>query len=462
MQLIKPSVLIVDDEFFVRKSLSTILRKNYNTITAARGDEGIGIIKNQSIDLVLLDLKLPDTDGLTLLKQIKDMDENTMVIIITAVKETSLAVKAMKLGAYDYITKPINVEELRALVDKALEKRALIRENKFLKSEVIKDNSNIIGQSKAVQELNKLINAAAKTDCPVLITGESGTGKELITRAINDRSARAGKPFVVLNCAAIPDNLLESELFGYERGSFTGAMERKEGKFELANGGTIFLDEIGSMSLHLQAKLLRVLQDNKDGLKDIERLGGSVSIPVDVRILAATNVNMKKAIGENKFREDLYYRLNVFPINIPPLRERKEDIPLLADYFFRNYCKKLNKKSSLSVKALSMLVDYNWPGNIRELKNLIERLVTINDDDEIAPEDLPLEILVNRETVPNTQASNEINLKEAIEQMEQRFIKKALRKTNGNQIQAAKILGIHRNTLLAKVKQLNLQKEEDQ
>jgi len=368
----------------------------------------------------------------------------------------------MKLGAYDYITKPINVEELRALVDKALEKRALIRENKFLKSEVIKDNSNIIGQSKAVQELNKLINAAAKTDCPVLITGESGTGKELITRAINDRSARAGKPFVVLNCAAIPDNLLESELFGYERGSFTGAMERKEGKFELANGGTIFLDEIGSMSLHLQAKLLRVLQDNKDGLKDIERLGGSVSIPVDVRILAATNVNMKKAIGENKFREDLYYRLNVFPINIPPLRERKEDIPLLADYFFRNYCKKLNKKSSLSVKALSMLVDYNWPGNIRELKNLIERLVTINDDDEIAPEDLPLEILVNRETVPNTQASNEINLKEAIEQMEQRFIKKALRKTNGNQIQAAKILGIHRNTLLAKVKQLNLQKEEDQ
>jgi DNA-binding NtrC family response regulator len=461
MHQIKPTILIADDELSVRKSLSVILRKKYNIVTTANGIDTISAIKNKNIDLLLLDLILPDIDGMDVLRQVKSIEENLMVIIVTAVKDTKTAVETMKLGAYDYITKPIDVAELRALADKALEKRALIKENIFLRSEIVKENGeNIIGQSKKIQEIYKLIDVAAKSDCPVLISGESGTGKELITRAIHNRSPRSGKPFIVLNCAAIPDNLLESELFGYERGSFTGALERKEGKFELANNGTLFLDEISSMPLHLQAKILRALQDTKDGLKEIERLGSTKTLLLDVRIIAATNTDLKKAIKENKFREDLYYRLNVLPIPVPSLRERKEDIPLLINHFLKEFGGKLNKHiKTISNEAVNLLIDYNWHGNIRELKNLTERLVTLNESGEIEAEALPLEILINRENMANELDEKNINLKIAMEQLEQHYIKRALKKTKGNQIKAAEILGIHRNTLFTKLKQLNIPDE---
>jgi transcriptional regulator with PAS, ATPase and Fis domain len=293
-----------------------------------------------------------------------------------------------------------------------------------------------------------------------LISGESGTGKELITRAIHFRSARAAKPFIVVNCAAIPDNLLESELFGYERGTFTGAFERREGKFELANGGTIFLDEIGSMSMHLQAKILRILQDSKEGLKEVERLGGSKIIPVDVRIIAATNTDIKGAVKEKKFREDLFYRLNVLPVYIPSLRERPEDIPLLIDHFIIKFSKRLNKDiKNVSEEALNLLIGYRWPGNVRELENLMERLVTLSESREIDVEDLPLEMLINRETLTDQGSGKNMNLNEAIVRLEKQFIKRALDKTNGNQAKAAKILGIHRNTLFAKLSQFKGQEE---
>jgi two-component system response regulator AtoC len=456
-----PTILIADDELSIRRSLSVILRKKYNVVTAATGEEALSRVRKEDIDLVLLDLKLPDMDGLEVLRQVKRMDANVMAVVITAVKETKTAVDAMKIGAYDFITKPFDVGELRALVDNALEKRALIKENIFLKAEMAKGSfGELVGQSAKIQEVFELIDKAAKSDCTVLVSGESGTGKELITRAIHSRSARAVKPFMVVNCAAIPDNLLESELFGYERGSFTGALEKREGKFELANGGIIFLDEIGSMSMHLQAKILRVLQDRKDGLKEVERLGSSKVMTVDVRIISATNVDLKRAIKEKKFREDLFYRLNVLPIYIAPLRDRKEDVPLLIDYFVKKFSKKSNKIiKRVSREALNSLVEYCWPGNVRELENLIERLVTLNVSGEIDVEELPLEVLVNREPLSDGNPGRDINLDEAVMQVERQFIKKALRTTRGNQARAAKILGIHRNTLFNKLSLLGIREE---
>lgn len=459
---ITPTILIADDEPSVRKSLGIILHKKYKILNAATGEEALAKVKEENIDLVLLDLKLPDMDGLEVLRQLKHVDKNLMAVVITAVKETKTAVEAMKIGAYDYIPKPFNVNELRALVDKALEKRALIRENIFLRSEVVKDSyGELIGRSSEIQEVFKLIDLAAKSDSTILIYGESGTGKELITRAIHSRSNRAANPFIVLNCAAIPDNLLESELFGYERGSFTGAFEKKEGKIELANGGTLFLDEIGSMSMHLQAKILRVLQDSREGLKEFERLGSTKTISADVRIIAATNIELKQAIREKKFREDLYFRLNVLPIHVPPLRKRKEDIPLLLDHFVRKFSKKLNKNiNKISDDALALLIDYQWPGNVRELENLVERIITLNTSGEIGVEDLPLEVLVNREHMASSGSASNINLKDAIEQVERQFIKRALQKTKGNQAKAAEILGVHRNTLFTKMKELGIREEK--
>jgi len=455
------TILIVDDELSIRRSLNVILRKKYNILTSAAGAEALLKIKKEHIDLVLLDLNLPDIPGLEVLKQIKQIDENIMVVIITAVRETKTAVEAMKMGAYDYIAKPFDMSELRALIDKALEKRALIKENISFRAEAAKGNyGEIIGRSNETQEIFRLIDIAAKSDCTVLITGESGTGKELITRAIHFRSARSAKPFIVVNCAAIPDNLLESELFGFERGSFTGAFERKEGKFELANGGTIFLDEIGSMSMHLQAKILRVLQDGREGLKEIERLGSAKVIPVDLRIIAATNIDFKRAVKEKKFREDLFYRLNVLPIHIPPLRKRKDDIPPLIEHYVTKFSKKSYKNiKKVSGKALESLTNYCWPGNVRELENLMERVVTLNDTGEIDLEDLPLEVLVIRENIADGQSAKDINLKEAIEHLERQFIKRALQKTKGNQAKAAEILGIHRNTLFMKLNQLGIREE---
>ena len=461
MHDLRPTILIVDDELSVRRSLNVLLRKKYDILLSADAEDALLKLKKEHVDLLLLDLNLPDISGLEILRQIRNIDENLIVIILTAVKETKMAVDAMRLGAYDYITKPFEVSELRALIDKALEKRALIKENIFLKNEVSRNGfGEIIGRSEKLQETFMLIDKAAKSDCTVLVSGESGTGKELLTRAIHARSPRALKPFIVMNCAAIPDNLLESELFGFERGSFTGAYERKEGKFEMADKGTLFLDEVGSMSLHLQAKILRVLQESKEGMKEVERLGSTKMIPIDVRIIAATNIDLRHAVTEKRFREDLYYRLNVLPIYIPSLRERKDDIPLLIEYFINKFCKKSNKDvKGVSKEALALLTLYRWPGNIRELENLVERLVTLNEKGMIDVEDLPLEILVNRESVSEGHPGKDINLKEAIEQLERQFIKRALQRTKGNQAKASEILGIHRNTLFTKLSQLGIREE---
>jgi DNA-binding NtrC family response regulator len=457
MPKISPTILIVDDDPSVRKSINIVLRKKYTILTAATGKEALSKIRKETVDLLLLDLRLPDINGLDIFSQVKKMNENMMVVIITAIKETKTAVEAMKMGAYDYITKPFNVAELRALVEKAIEKTALIKENMSLRAAAATSFGELIGQSNKMQEIFRLVDRAAKSDCTVLVTGESGTGKELITRAIHSRSDRAAKPFIVVNCAAIPDNLLESELFGYERGSFTGALEKKVGKFELANEGTIFLDEIGSMTMHLQSKILRVLQETKEGLKEVERVGSSKIIPLDLRVIAATNSNLKQAIKEKKFRDDLFYRLNVLPINVPPLRERKEDVPLLIESFVSKFSKKLNKEiRQISREALDLLASYQWPGNVRELENLMERLVTLNDHGEIGLEDLPLEVLIPREGRGHQKTDGEINLKKATEQLERQFIKRALQRTKGNQVKAAEILGIHRNTLLTKLKQLSI------
>ncbi len=454
-------ILIADDESSIKKSLNMALSDKYQVFFAATGEEALVKVEEENPDLILLDLRLPDANGLDILRKIKKIDEYLMVIVISAVIETKSAVEAMKNGAYDYITKPFDLSELEVLISRALEKRDLIKENIFLKAEITIDKwGELIGKSKPMQKVYGLIKKAAESDCAVLVMGESGTGKELITRAIQARSARANGPFVVVNCAAIPENLLESELFGYERGAFTGAMERKEGKFELANRGTIFLDEIGSMSLALQAKILRVLQPRDDGLKEIERVGGNKSILVDVRVIAATNTNLEQAVTEKKFRSDLYYRLKVFPIKVPPLRQRQEDTPELVDYFLRRFCKKLNKcKIDITPAALEVLIKYRWPGNVRELENLTERLVALNDRGKIDLEDLPLEILVHNENFAEKNPEVEISLKEAVEQLERKFIKRAINKAQGNQSKAAAFLGIHRNTLQSKLIQLGLQEE---
>lgn len=462
---IKPKVLVVDDEMGVRRSIAVILRKTCDVIAVSSGEEALQKLKSEEIHLVLLDIRLPKMDGLKILREIKKTDENMMVIMITAIRDTKTAVEAMKLGAYDYITKPFDVLEIRALVERALEKRTLIKENLFLKMEIAQRDGyhEMIGNSEAISKIYSLIDRAAGSTSTVLISGESGTGKELTARAIHFKSSRAGKPFVVVNCAAIPENLLESELFGFERGAFTGAFERKEGKFEVADGGTIFLDEVCSMSTLLQAKMLRVLQSRPDGSYEIERIGSSKSIPIDVRVIAATNKNLKGEVEHGTFRQDLYYRLNVLPIEIPPLRNRKKDIPLLIDFFLNKFNRKLNKSiRGIAEDAVNFLVNYKWPGNVRELENLMERLVAIEDSSWISAEKLPVEVIFETDHASGQENMLEFSLKKAKEQLERQFIKKALREATGNRSKAAKILGLHRNTLFLKMEQLGLKHKEDE
>lgn len=349
-----------------------------------------------------------------------------------------------------------------ALVSKAIEKGALINENLFLHSEIerLNDGSDIIAKSPEMEKILKIIDKAAASSGAVRIQGESGTGKELVARAVHDRSARKNNAFVAINCAGIPENLLESELFGHEAGAFTGATERKEGKFEIANGGTIFLDEIGSMSMNLQAKILRVLQEKRDGTKEFERVGSSKPISVDVRIISASNRDIRKAMAEGKFREDLFYRLNVIPISLPPLRDRKEDIPLLADHFLDKFRKRLFKDiPGIEERAMKVLISYDWPGNVRELKNIIERIVTIKQSGMITLDDMPVEILFERSSTPLKKAGILMSLPSAKDQLEKQLIKSALIRSGGNQNKAAKMLGIHRNTLFSKMGELGLKKE---
>jgi len=447
----KPNILVVDDEQGLRDSMQLLLQDRYRVHLAASGKEAVRIIKKNPIDLVLLDIRLPEIDGLEVLKIIKGIDDSIEVIMVTAVITVGKAVEAIRLGAYDYITKPFDIQSLSEQVAKLMEKKNLLRENLSLRQMIESDCQfeKIVGKSPQIRAVFKIIGEVAQSNATVLISGESGTGKELAARAIHNRSPRKDKLFVALNCAAIPENLLESELFGHEKGSFTGAADRQIGKFEIASGGTLFLDEIGSLPLPMQAKFLRALQE-----REIERVGGSRPIPIDVRIVAATNSDLKAAIKERRFREDLYYRLNVIPVQLPPLRERKEDIPLLATHFLYKYNHEFGKKiKGFRKDALALLANYDWPGNVRELENLVERLVVLTHGGLIEADKLPPEV---RGEAGCQDRPNETKFKAAVKRFEADFIRQALEKAEGKKGKAAKTLGIHRNTLLQLEKKLKI------
>jgi len=448
---IKPVILVVDDEPSIRESYQVLLEDKYSIILATGGRAALEIVKKETVDLVLLDVLMPDIDGIEALKMIKDISD-AEVIMVTAVKTVRTAIQAVKLGAYDYIAKPFDIDDLLATIGKALEKQTMAKEIIYLKSEL---NAclfeDMVGSSPSIRQVFNLVSEVGKNMSTVLITGESGTGKELIARAIHQSGPRKDKPFVTVDCATIPENLVESELFGHEKGAFTDAASQKIGKFELANGGILFLDEIGNLPFNVQSKILRVLEQ-----REIQRVGGNKVIRIDARIIAATNIDLKKAVKEGVFRQDLYYRLNVIPINVPPLRERKEDIPLLVDHFLVIFNKELMKDiRGISREALELMVNYGWPGNIRELRNVIERMVAIGKETTISEKRLPLDILLaGAETVNDYY--DKVSLRDARNEFERQFIMKILEKTNWNQTKAARLLGIHRNALLYKVHSFNL------
>ncbi|WP_225072376.1 sigma-54 dependent transcriptional regulator [Desulfuromonas sp. CSMB_57] len=467
-------ILVADDEESIRWVLRKALTKQGFTVDlAADGAEAKALFLRRRYDLAILDIKMPDVSGLELLKFFQEQRPEMLVIIITAESSMKNAVEAMKLGAYDYLTKPFDLDALDAIIVKAQKAAVAAEEVYRLKSE-LKDQypleRAIIGKSKPMQEIYKMLGRVAPTDVTVLITGESGTGKELVARAIHYNSPRVGKAFLALNCAAIPRELLESELFGHEKGAFTGATERKIGKFEQAGGGTLFLDEIGDMPLDLQAKLLRVLQE-----REITRTGGTTSIPVDVRIVAATNQNLREQVHNREFREDLFYRLNVVPIAIPPLRERRDDIPLLVEYFITRAQEELNVTARGCTKeAIALLKRYDWPGNVRELENTLKRAALLSSDQLLTPADFPglsadaprkeadesLEALITNKlqaTFSPMDVNELCNLYQMVlHQMERPLLSLILEKTRGNQVRAAEILGINRNTLRKKIQVLDI------
>lgn len=444
-------VLIADDEKNMIWAIKRALKnEDYTIITASNGKEAIDNVKLHEPDLVLLDLKMPEMNGLEALKNIKNEFPNIVAMMMTAHGSVKTAIEAMKIGAIDYISKPFDVEELKIQIRKALDIREMSDTIDYLTEELRnKTGKRIIGESKELKNVLNIVNKVAPSKATVLITGESGTGKELIANATHFNSDRAKKPYIKVNCGALPENLLESELFGHEKGAFTGAINKKLGRFERADGGTIFLDEIGEIDLNVQVKLLRILQE-----REMERVGGTETIKVDVRIIAATNKDLFKMVEEGKFREDLYYRLNVIPIEIPPLRERKDDIKLLIDYFLDKYSKELGKKEfKITDEALDTLKDYEWRGNIRELENVIERLVILSENNLISKEKLPKEILNIRDELNEFKLpSSGINL----EEVEKNLINQALKMTNFNQTKSAKLLGITRHALIYRIEKYNI------
>ncbi|MFB0562707.1 MAG: sigma-54-dependent transcriptional regulator [Candidatus Lokiarchaeia archaeon] len=453
---ILPNILVVDDEINVIESFKRLLEDDYKVLTATNGEEALEKIEKENLDIVLLDIRMPEMDGIEVLRRIREMSENVDVIVVTAVSTMRTAIEAMKLGAYDYITKPFEEDEVIVSINKALEKRCLTREVSYLRSEIAKPVrfDNIIGTSERMRQVYEIVSEMTKNDATVLIHGESGTGKELFARAIHFNGLRKNKPFIAVDCASIPENLLESELFGHEKGAFTDATSQKLGRFELANQGTLFLDEIGNLKQDMQGKILRVLQE-----REIQRVGGVKTIKIDVRIISATNVDLKKAIKEGKFREDLYYRLNVVPIELPSLRERKEDIPLLVRYFLEIFNREFGKKiKDITPEAMEFLMNYRWPGNVRELRNVIERLVALTKEEVFSHKGLPLDILLTVKTEENNIGKEGMLLKGAREQFEKQFILGVLEKVNWNQGETAKILGIHRNTLMLKMQNLGIKK----
>jgi DNA-binding NtrC family response regulator len=446
---IRPSILVVDDDHGLRESFRLILEDEYDVIDVPDGPRALEVVRASPVDLVLLDIRLPEMDGIEVLERIKAIDDGVEVILVTAVKTVRTAVAAMKLGAFDYLTKPFEEDELLSLVRRALDKRSLEREVVFLRDELARrlDFDDIVGQHPQMQRLYRLIAQVARTSTTVLVTGESGTGKELIARAIHRQSARRDRPFVPVNPAAISEALVESELFGHEKGAFTGAFQRKLGRFELAQGGTLFLDEIATLKPDIQVKLLRVLQE-----REIERVGGTRAIPIDVRILAATNADLKPLVAQGGFREDLFYRLNVVPITVPPLRERGGDVALLAEHFIRRYNHEFAKQiEGLSPDALEALSTYPWPGNVRELQNIIERSAVLVDGPTIRLDDLPLDVTMAPHRVARGAGDEVVDLNEASDQFERQIVMRVLERVRGNQSEAARLLGLHRNSLKAKL-----------
>ncbi len=452
-------IMVVDDEQGAREALEVVLEDDYDVVCVPNGLDALAKIKEQAFDLVLVDITMPELDGIQTLKLIKDYDDSIDVVMVSALDSARQATMSMKCGAYDYITKPFEAEEILNTVERVLKKRSLEQEVLFLRSEVAvqQDKSQIVSHSESMRAVFVTIDKVALTNAGVLITGESGTGKELVARSIHVKSQRADKPFVAINCAAIPSELMESELFGHERGAFTGAHSRTVGKFEYANGGTIFLDEIASLKLELQAKLLRVLQE-----REFTRVGSHASIKVDVRVIAATNHRLDEMVKEGRFRRDLYFRLNVIPIQLPPLRERKPDIPLLSRHFLGRFSQQLNKHiKGISPSAMAVLESYPWPGNIRELENLIERLVVLGSDNRwIEEKDLPFDLFLLEEPSDISEGqSGDSTLLQARQAFERQYILRALEKSRWNQSNAARALGIHRNTLLQKMKALAIRDE---
>jgi DNA-binding NtrC family response regulator len=454
------TLLVVDDEEGVRASVRAILEETCEVVEAADGAEAIDVLHAREVDVVMLDQRMPGDPGTAVLARIKALDPSMLVVLATAVRDVRTAVEAMRLGAWDYLVKPFDVDDLVLLVQRALEKRALEREVLSLRSALAPSAAQtphgfegIVGRHPDMVRIYTTILQIAETPSTVLISGESGTGKELIARAIHRRSGRRSQPFVPVNVAALPDTLIESELFGHERGAFTGAIARKLGRFELAHGGTIFLDEIGSLRLDLQTRLLRVLQE-----REVERLGGTRPIPVDVRVLAATNVHLRQAVRDRVFREDLFYRLNVVPIHLPALRERREDIPYLVEHFVRRFSRECRREiRAVSAGALETLVRYDWPGNVRELENVIHRAVVLARSPVLHLQDIPLDVAMP-ETGARLADDPGLPLKDACEQFERQYVMRVLESLGWNVSRAARKLGVHRNTVLAKLAAWGIQR----
>jgi nitrogen regulation protein NR(I) len=477
-------VLIADDEINIRRVLEAILRRDgYDVVTAANGLEALAGM-SRGVHTVITDLKMPGLDGMGLLRKLSTDYPDVPVVMITAHGSVENAVEAVKLGAFDYIEKPFDQEQIRQVVDKALRTHAYSRRDARLEEPAARGRFRLVGESPAIRQVYGVIEKVADTPSTVLITGESGTGKELIARALHEYSSRHSGPFIKINCAAIPKTLMESELFGYEKGAFTGAVGSKPGRFELAHGGTLFLDEIGEIPVEMQVKLLRVLQES-----EFERVGGIKTIKVDVRLVAATNRDLHAEVAASAFREDLYYRLNVVPIHLPPLRERRQDIPLLVDHFIAKFNERLKKQmSGIEPEGVERLVSYNWPGNIRELENVIERTMLFGEGPIIRALDLPGELMgvanpANSPVVVEERFSSSFSLpalaaaaslpigaeavsslKEAVraetERVERELIQRALDETGGNVTQAARKLKISRKSLQTKMKELGLRDKE--